>query len=77
MTSSYYSSEYLISAIPDPGNSNDAALMPAGILYQQDTYTNEKFTVYAFYAYKINYGNTYALTKVNANGTLYVYYISI
>lgn len=75
MTSSYYSSEYLVSAIPDITNST--ALMLAGVMHQQDTYTNEKFTVYLFYSYNIAYGNNYTLVKTNTTGTMYIYYISI
>lgn len=36
MTSSYYSSEYLVSAIPDI--TNNGALMLAGVMHQQDIY---------------------------------------
>lgn len=75
MTSSYYFSEYLVSAIPDI--TNNGALMLTGVMHQQDTYTNEKFTVYLFYAYNIAYGNNYTLIKTNVNGTMYIYYISI
>ena len=75
MTSSYYSSEYLISVIPD--TTNYTGLILADVLHQQDIYLNEKYTIYDFYAYKLKYGDNYTFTKVNANGTIYIYYISI
>lgn len=75
MTSSYESSEYLISAIPD--TTNYTGLILVDVLHQQDLYLNEKYTTYDFYAYKLKYGDNYTFTKVNANGTIYIYYISI
>ena len=75
MTSSYYSSEYLISVIPD--TTNYTGLILADVLHQQDISLNENYTTYEFYAYKLKYGDNYTLTKVNANGTVYIYYISI
>ena len=75
MTSSYYSSEYLISVIPD--TTNYTGLILEDVLHQQDIYLNENYTIYVFCAYKLKYGDNYTLTKINANGTAYIYYISI
>lgn len=75
MTSSYYSSEYLISVIPD--TTNNAVLILADVLHSKDIYINENYTTYAFYAYNLKYGDNYTFTKVRANGTVYIYYISI
>ena len=75
MTSSYNSSEYLINVIPD--TTNNAALILANILHQQDVYMNTAITDYVFYAYRISYSDNYTLTKLNANGTVYIYYILI
>ena len=75
MTSSYYSSEYLISVIPD--TTNYTGLILADVLHSKDIYLNENYTTYDFYVYKFNYGDNYTFTKANANGTVYIYYISI
>ena len=42
MTSSYYSSEYLISVIPD--TANYAALILADILHSRDISSNKNYT---------------------------------
>ena len=77
MTSTSESSEYLISVISD--TTNYAGLILASILHQKDLYLNEEYTIYVFYAYKISgyTNNIYILTKLNTNGTVYIYYISI
>lgn len=39
---------------------------------------NTTITNYIFHAYKLNYDNNYyKLTRSNASGTVYIYYISI
>lgn len=85
MTSSYESSEYLISVIPDTTGSSTilnttggTMLMLVDIAHSHDTYTNEKSTTYLFYAYKVNRTDSNAtFTVENASGTVYIYYISI
>lgn len=85
MTSSSEYSEYLISVIPDTTGSSGfqyttggTMLMLVDIARSQDTSTNEKFTTYLFYAYKINHTISNAtFTAENASGTIYIYYISI
>lgn len=67
-------SEYLISVIPD--TTNYTALILADILHQKDISLNKEYTCYIFYTYKINYDDNYTFTKVNADGTVYIYYIS-
>lgn len=75
MTSSYYSSEYLISVIPD--TTNYTGLILVDVLHTQNISLNENILTYDFYAYKLKYGDNYTFTKVNANGTVYIYYFSI
>lgn len=75
MTSSHYSSEYLISVIPD--TTNYTGLILLDVLHSKDISLNENYTIYEFYAYKLKYGDNYTFTKVNTNGTAYIYYISI
>ena len=77
MTSSYYSSEYLISVIPD--TTNYTGLILVDVLHTQDISLNENILTYEFYAYKLKYGDNYnyTFTKVNANGIVYIYYFSI
>lgn len=75
MTSSYYSSEYLISVIPD--TTNYTGLILVDVLHTRDISLNENILTYDFYTYKLKYGDNYTFTKVNANGTVYIYYFSI
>lgn len=85
MTSSHESSEYLISVIPDTTGSSTilnttggTMLMLVDIAHSRDISTNEKFTTYLFYSYKVNHTDSNAtFTVENVSGTVYIYYISI
>ena len=78
MTSTDYSSEYLISVIPD--TTNNTVLKLVDILHARDISMNMTITNYIFHAYKLTYdddNNYHKLTQSNASGTVYIYYISI
>ena len=77
MTSTAYSSEYLINAIPD--TTDNTVLKLVDILHARDISMNITITNYIFYAYKLTYdgNNYYKLIQSNASGTVYIYYILI
>lgn len=75
MTSSSYSSEYLINAIPD--TTDNTTMILVNVAHSQDTSTNERFTIYLFYTCKINNGNNFTFIRSFMIGTVYIYYISI
>lgn len=71
MTSTTYSSEYLVSVIAD--SSTYTVLLLTNILHSKDTSLNESYTTYCYHS--IKYDATLKFTQYPMNGTLYIYYI--
>lgn len=71
MTSTAYSSEYLVSVIAD--SNTYTVLLLTNILHSKDISLNESYTMY--YYYSVKYDATLKFTKYPMTGTLYIYYI--
>lgn len=71
MTSTTYSSEYLVSVIAD--SSTYTVLLLTNILHSKDISLNESYTTYCYNS--IKYDATLKFTQYPMNGTLYIYYI--
>lgn len=72
MTSTAYSSEYLVSVIAD--SSTYTVLLLTNILHSKDLSLNESYTTYCYHS--IKYDGTLKFTQYPMNGTLYIYFIS-
>ena len=75
MTSSSYSSEYLINAIPD--TTDNTTMILVNVAHSRYTSTNEGFIVYLFYSCKINNSNNFTFIRSPMIGIINIYYISI
>lgn len=74
MTSTYYSSEYLINAIPD--TTDNVTIVLANVAHSRDVSANERFITYLFYSCKINNGSNFTFIRSPMIGTVNIYYIS-
>lgn len=72
MTSTAYSSEYLVSVIAD--SNTYTVLLLTNILHSKDLSLNESYTTYCYHS--IKYDGTLKFTQYPMNGTLYIYFIS-
>lgn len=72
MTSTAYSSEYLVNVIAD--SDTYTVLLLTNILHSEDLSLNESYTTYCYYS--IKYDGTLKFTQYPMNGTLYIYFIS-
>lgn len=71
MTSTRYSSEYLVSVIAD--SSTYTVLLLTNILHSKDISLNESYTTY--YYHSIKYDGTLKFTQYPMTGIVYIYYI--
>lgn len=72
MTSTSYSSEYLVSVIAD--SNTYTVLLLTAVLHSKDLVLNESYTRYLYYSVKYN-NTTLEINKYPMTGTLYIYYI--
>lgn len=75
MTSTDYSSEYLINAIPD--TTDNTTMILVNVAHSRYPSTNERYIVYLFYSCKINNSNNFTFIRSPMVGTINIYYISI